>query len=165
VTDKTGDTQADGVGTAVVQPQADIVRAQADWSAKALVFAVQVAQPVNPAQDPHWASESTYIQWDLDTNGDGAPDFSVQYYFVPKSGVVADVSRAGDTSGTSACAAEAGYTADGYTVAIDPACLGNPVAVTFRATTYYDPDPANPNGNLSTDTTPDANMSGPVSKP
>ena len=121
MTDRTGDVTADGTGAAVAQPQADIVKAQANWTAKALVFAVQVAQPVNPGQDPHWTSQSTYIQWDLDTNGDGAPDFSVQYFFDPKSGVLADVTRAGDTSGQSACAGEAGYTADGYTVAIDPA--------------------------------------------
>ena len=93
------------------------------------------------------------------------PDFSVQYFFDPKSGVLADVTRAGDTSGQSACAGEAGYTADGYTVAIDPACLGNPAGVTFRATTYYDQDPANANGVLATDTTPDGGPSGPVSKP
>jgi len=165
VTDRTGDTTADGTGGAMAQPQADIVKAQANWSAKALVFAVQVAQPVNPGQDPHWASDSTYIDWSLDTNGDGGPDFEVQYFFDSKGGLVADVSKAGDTSGTAACGAEAGYTADGYTVAIDPACLGNPAAVTFRVTTYYDPDPANPNGDLATDTSPDANYSGPVSKP
>jgi hypothetical protein len=163
--DKTGDTTADGSGAAMAQPQADIVKAQANWTAKALVFAVQVAQPVNPAQDAHWASASTYIQWDLDTNGDGTPDFAVQYYFDPKGGLVADVSKAGDTSGQSACGGEAGYTADGYTVAIDPACLGNPASVMFRATTYYDPDPANANGNLATDVTPDGGLSGPVSKP
>src|SRR5207244_2604581 len=79
LTDKTGDTVTDGTGVAMAQPQADIVKAQANWSAKALVLAVQVAQPVNPGQDPHWASQSTYIDWSLDTNGDGAADYEVQY--------------------------------------------------------------------------------------
>ena len=165
VSDPTGDTTSDGTGNTMAQPQADIVRAQANWSAKAVVFAVQVAQPVNPGQDKNWAGDSTYIDWMLDTNGDGGPDFEVQYFFDPKGGLVADVSKAGDTSGTSACPAEAGYTADGYTVAIDPACLGNPATVAFRVTTYYDPDPANPNGSLATDTSPDGGYSGPISKP
>ena len=165
LTDRTGDTVADGTTTPMAQPQADIVKATSDWNAKALVFAVQVAQPVNPGQDKNWASDSTYITWDLDTTGDGAPDFEIQYYFDSKSGLLADVSKYGDTSGTSACAGEAGYTADGYTVAIDPACIGNPATVTFRATTYYDPNPTDPNGNLASDTTPDGGMSGPVSKP
>jgi hypothetical protein len=165
VGDRAGDTTADSTGNALAQPQADIVKAQANWSAKAVVFAVQVAQPVNPAQDKNWAADSTYIDWLLDTNGDGGPDFEVQYYFDPKGGLVADVSRAGDTTGASVCPAEAGYTADGYTVAIDPACLGNPAGVSFRVTTYYNPDPSNPNGDLATDTSPDGGYSGPVSKP
>lgn len=165
LTDRTGDTVADGTSTPMAQPQADIIKAQADWSAKALVFAVQTAQSVNPAQDKNWASDSTYITWDLDTTGDGAPDWEIQYFFDAKGGLVADVSKYGDTSGTSACGGEAGYTADGYTVAVDPACIGNPAAVTFKVTTYYDPNPADPNGNLASDTTPDGGMSGPVSKP
>jgi hypothetical protein len=165
LTDKTGDVVADGTGTTMNEPRADIVKAQANWTAKALVLAVQVAQPVNPGQDPNWASQSTYMDWLLDTNGDGNADFEVQYFFDPKSGVVADVTKAGDTSGTSACGGEAGYTADGYTVAIDPACLGNPVSVSFKATSYYDPNPSNPNGSLATDTSPDGGFSGPVSKP
>jgi len=165
VTDKTGDVVTDGTGTTMTEGHADIVKVQADWTAKALVFATQVATPVNPAQDPHWASQKTYISWMLDTNGDGKPDFEVQYFFDSKSGLLADVSKAGDTSGNSACPAEAGYTADGYTVAIDPACLGNPASVSFNVTTYYDTDPANANANQATDTAPDSGMSGPVSKP
>lgn len=166
LTDKTGDTVGDTSGAAMAAPRADIVKAQADWSAKALVFAVQVAQPVNPGQDPNWANDSTYIQWDVDTNGDGAADYTIQYFFDPKGGLVADITKAGDTSGQAACGGEAGYTADGYTVAVDPAaCFGNPPTVTFRATTYYNVNPSDPNSDSATDTTPDGGQSGPVSKP
>ena len=44
-----------------------------------VVYLVQSATPANaqrtdPTRDPNWASASTYMTWELDTNNDGAPD-------------------------------------------------------------------------------------------
>ncbi len=164
VTDPSGDTVVDGTGKPVAVGRADIVRAMADYTARAVVLTAQVAQPVDPKQDPNWISDSTYVSWALDTNGDGVADFEVQYYLA-SGAPVADVSRAGDTSNTSLCSAEAGYTADGYTVAIDPACLGGPATVSFRVTTYYDTDPKNTNSDVATDVSPDGGLSRPVARP
>ena len=162
--DKSGDTVGDGTGQPMAQGRADIVRTIADYTAKAIVLTAQVAQPVDPRQDPNWASDSTYLAFDLDTTGDGTPDFEVQYY-LDSGAPMAEVSRAGDTTGASLCAAEAGYTADGYTVAIDPACLGGPTSFTYRATIYYDTDPQNANSDDATDVAPDAGLSPSVTRP
>ena len=164
VDDRSGDTVVDGTGKPVAVGRADIVRAQADYTAKAIVLAAQVAQPVDPRQDPNWVSDSTYLSWELDTNGDGVPDYEVQYYLA-SGAPVANVSRAGDTTNTSLCPAEAGYTADGYTAAVDPACLGGPASVSFRVTMFYDTDPKNPNGDVATDVAPDGGLSRPVARP
>lgn len=144
--------------------RADIVRVVADYTARAVVLAAQVAQPVDPKQDPNWTSDRTYVSWLLDTNGDGVADFEVQYYLA-SGAPVADVSRAGDTSNTPLCSAEAGYTGDGYTVAVDPACLGGPASVSFRVTMYYATDPKNANSDVATDVSPDGGLSGPISRP
>jgi len=164
VTDPSGDPVVDGSGKPAAVGRADIVRAMADYTARAVVLTAQVAQPVDPKQDPNWISDSTYVSWALDTNGDGVADFEVQYYLA-SGAPVADVSRAGDTSNTPLCSAEAGYTADGYTVAIDPACLGGPATVSFRVTTYYDTDPKNTNSDVATDVSPDGGLSRPVARP
>jgi hypothetical protein len=158
VDDPAGDTIEDGSRNARTDGRADILKSAATNKAKGIVLTAQVAQRTDPTRDPNWASASTYMTWELDTNNDGAPDYEVQY-FLEDGKLVAGVSRAGQSGGDSACQAEAGYKQDSYAVGIDPACIGSPAAFSYRVTIYYDPDPRNETAEVITDVSPDGGMS------
>jgi len=164
IDDRAGDPVIEGTTTPASQPRADLVQTQANYTAKALLLTAKTVDTVQPKDDPRWLSDSTFVSWELDTNGDGGIDYEVQFFFAD-GGLVAGVSRPGDADSQSVCAAEAGQTADGYTVGIDPGCLGNPASFNYRVTTYYDTDPANENADVITDVTPDGGLSRPVSRP
>ena len=159
--DATGDTVIDDKGTAQANVRADIVQSRVANTTKAIGFAVKVAQPGDPLRDPNWASPATFVEWEVDTTGDGTPDFSVQY-FVEGGKLVGGVYKAGNTAGQPACEAEAGYTSDSYLAGVDPGCLGSPTSLSYRASIYYTTDPKNENGDVITDASPDGGMSGPV---
>lgn len=159
IDDAGGDTVVDGSKVARALPRADLIRSTANYTAKALLLAVKTAEAVDPRQDPRWASENTYVSWDVDTNLDGAADYIVEY-FVDGGQLAADVTRADDASATSLCGVEAALSSDGYTVALDPACLGNPAAFAYRATIYYDTAPE-----VVTDVAPDTGFSRSVGRP
>lgn len=165
IPDPTGDTVLEGTTTRASQPRADLVESQANYTVKALLLTAKTADTVQPKDDPRWISESTFVSWEIDTNRDGAVDYEVQFFFADGT-LVAGVSRPGDSESQSACAAEAGQTADGYTVGVDPGCIGNPGSFAYRVTTYYDLDPANETANdVVTDVAPDGGWSQPVSRP
>ncbi len=161
--DRAGDTVVDGTSDRRAEKRADIIRSQATYRADAVVLTVQVAQPVDPRQDPKWASAHTFLAWEIDTNGDATPDIEIQY-FLDEGGPVAGVSRVGDPDGASLCDAEAGYTADGYTVAFESGCLGGASSFSYRASTYYDSDPQDENADVISDVTPDGGLSRPVTR-
>jgi hypothetical protein len=159
--DPAGDTVVDGTGAPLANGHADIAQSRAANTTKGIIFAVKVAQPVDPTKDPNWTSGETFISWEVDTSGDGKPDFEVQYY-LDAGKLVAGVSRPGDPNTDTACAAEAGYMSESYAVGIDPACLGSPASLSYRATIYYTTDPKNANADDITDVSPDGGMSRPV---
>jgi hypothetical protein len=162
--DPAGDTVVQGSGKAKGERRADIVHSLVTYAANGLVFAVRTDDPVHPADDPHWASESTFISWELDTNGDAVADYEVQYAFSEGTSV-AGVSRVADTDGTSVCEAEAAYTSERYAVGFDPECIGRPAAVSYRVTIYYDTDPKNEDADVVTDVGPDGGLSRPIARP
>ncbi len=164
VDDPAGDTVVDGSGASRAEPAADIVSTRAAYQSGAIVLAVGVRQPSDPAQDPHWASDNTYLVWEIDTNGDGTPDFQVQY-FLDSGAPVAGVSHPNDTDAASLCPTEAGYSAAGYTVAFDPACVGRPASFAYRVTIYYDTNPKNEDADVVTDVAPNGGLSRPVARP
>ena len=155
---------AQGSGKAKPEPRADVVAAHVSYETGKIVFAVRIGQWVDPRQDPNWASDSTYVSWEIDTNGDGKPDYEVQY-FLSEGTPVAGVSRAGDDTGDSVCNAEAGFANDGYAVALDPACFNGPASFSYRVTMNYDSDPKNENADVITDVAPDGGLSHPVARP
>ena len=162
--DPTGDTVVDGSGVARAERAADIVQSHVVYSRKAIVFAVQTDQSADPRQDPRWASDSTFISWELDTNGDSAPDYEIQYSLTEGT-PVAGLSRLSDADAASVCEAEAGYMTEGYAVGFDPACIGGPAAISYRVTIYYDTDPSNEEADVVTDVAPDGGLSRPVARP
>ncbi|HEV3364794.1 MAG TPA: hypothetical protein VG795_11785 [Acidimicrobiia bacterium] len=164
VDDRSGDTVVDGTAKAKPESRADIVRSEAFYATNAVIFTVLTREPVDPSKDPNWESDSTYISWELDTNDDGVADYDVQFALL-EGALIAGVSRPGETDGTSACEAEAAYTADRYAVGFDPACIGRPASLSYRVKIHYDTDPKNEDADVVTDIAPDGGLSRPVARP
>jgi hypothetical protein len=166
VTDPAGDTFVDGTSKRVTEARADIVAAGAAFGPGGVTFTVQVRQPDDPRTDPKWSSDATFITFDVDTTGDGKPDFEVQYGY-DGTQFTGQVTHPGDDDSVPALcnATTAGYGAAGYSVTIDPACLGNPTSLAFRVTTYYDTNPKDDNADVASDVAPDGGMSFPVTRP
>ena len=51
----------------------------------------------------------------------------------------------------------------GYTVVVDPQCLGNPSAVSYQVSLYYQTDPNNED-TVVTDVAPNTGLAGPVTR-
>ena len=163
IDDASGDTIVDDSGAGQANPRADIVQSRVTNTTKAIGFVVKVAQPVDPTRDPTWNSTATFVLWEVDTSGDGKPDFEIEY-FVEGGKLIGGVSRLSGTGSQPACEAEAGYTSESYVVGIDPACLGSPASLSYRATVFYAADPANQNTASITDVAPDGGLTGPVGR-
>ncbi len=160
--DAAGDTFVDGTQKPLKEPRADIVRAGAGYRGGFLAFVMQVQQMVDPRTDERWAGEATFAMWSVDTNGDGTPDYEIQYYVLDGqlNGVVSK-----PTSPDVLCAIEGGYGPEGYSAIVDPACLGNPASITFRGTMLYDTNPKDADADVASDVTPNGGMSFPIAKP
>lgn len=157
--DAGGDTVVDSTRAPQASARADMVESRATNTTKAIGFAVKVADPVDPTRDPTWNSTATFVLWEIDTNGDDKPDFEVEY-FVEGGKLVAGVSRVTSNGIQAACEAEAGFMSASYVVGIDPACIGAPAGLAYRATVFY---AVNATGDDSiTDASPDGGMSAPL---
>lgn len=159
MSDATGDTVVDSSRAPQGNARADMVESRATNTTKAIGFAVKVAEPVDPTRDPTWTSAATFVFWEIDTSGDDKPDFEVEY-FLEGGKLIAGVSRVTSNGPQAACEAEAGYMSESYVVGVDPACLGSPASLSYRATVFY---AMGPNTEESvTDVSPDGGMSTPL---
>jgi hypothetical protein len=163
IDDPRGDTIVDGTTERRPNNRVDIVRSQATNQPRGIVLTAQPAEPADPTKDPNWTSDSSFVAWQLDTTGDGRPDFEVQFFVVDGS-AAGFMTRVGDTSDEAFCDIEAGWVSNNYAVGFDPACVGSPATFSYRVTINYDSDPKNPDGDVLTDTAPDGGMSRPVAR-
>ena len=164
VDDAAGDTTVDGTTEFKAEGRADIVRSQAANRAGLVALSVQVRQSVDPKKDSRWGSESTFLAWEIDTNGDGAGEYEVQY-FLADGNYGGAVSRPGESTDEALCDATANYAPDtGYTVVFESSCLGDPASFSYRAGVYYDSDPKDPNADVIFDATPNGGFSFPVAR-
>ena len=164
VDDPAGDTTVDGTDKVKPDGRADIVRSRATTSAGNVSLSVQVGQPVDPKNDPRWNSDSTFITWEIDTNGDGAQDYEIQY-FLEDDSYSGTVGRPADAEGEPVCDAVAAYGADGYILTFESGCLGDPASFSYRVSIYYDTDPEDENADVLYDVTPNGGLSRPVKRP
>jgi hypothetical protein len=136
-------------------PRADITLASLEYAPGWIRMKVQVKQPTDPVKDPAWSDQSD-AEWALDTNQDGRPDFSVE--FATDSGetygAVFDMSKPDDKS---LCDADSASFSpqDGYTLVIDPKCIGNPKSVGYSVAIFFATDAKNENAPMATDRVPD----------
>jgi hypothetical protein len=162
--DPKGDTFIDGTQDPIKEARADIIRARAVYQPGAIALGMQVDQPTDPRTDDRWASEATFATWSLDTNGDGTPDFEVQY-FVHEGQFGGSVSRPGAADGGVVCdVSAADYGPEGYSVAFPSSCIGEPASFSYRVTMLYDTNPKDENADVASDVAPNGGMSFPVSR-
>ena len=159
MSDAGGDTVVDSSGAPQASARADMVESRATNTTKAIGFAVKVAEPVDPSRDPTWSSPATFVLWEIDTSGDDKPEFEVEY-FLEGGKLIAGVSRVTSNGLQAACEAEAGFMSESYVVGIDPACLGAPGSLSYRATVYYSANASNDDS--ITDVSADGGMSAPL---
>jgi hypothetical protein len=159
--DRQGDTVSDDTKQPADVPQADIVKSWISTGAKGILLGVQVRKPTDPATDRAWVEGDSSAQWDLDVNGDSKPDYSAELYN-DDGKITGEVSRAdaGDDAPAKCLATKHSYAADeGYTVTVDPACIGSPTSIAYQATFSYDTNPGDENSGEVTDSSPDQGMS------
>jgi hypothetical protein len=159
ITDMAGDAVVDGSANLVSEARGDIVAASAEYRADRIALSVRTASLVDPLQDPSWATDFTYLSWQLDTTGDGRPDYEVQY-FTRAGKLTGDVTPTGQGSAKRCDLSAATFDAvTGYQAVIDPNCLGNPSGFSYKVTVFYEQDPTNPDSDVATDVTPDQGLS------
>jgi hypothetical protein len=156
-------TVADGVGdvlntdTAAVfdHPRADISGAALEYAPGWIRMKVQVKQFTDPLKDPAWSDKSD-AEWALDTNADDKPEYTVEFATDAGElyGAVFDVNKPDDKS---LCDADsASFSAeDGYTLVIDPKCIGNPKSLGYSVAVFIDTNPKDEKAPMATDRVPD----------
>ena len=162
--DPAGDTFVDGTQDPITERRADIVRTRAVYEPDKITFVLQVDEPSDPGKDERWASESTFANWEVDTNGDGTLDFAVQYY-IDKGTYGGAVSKPGAAEPEIVCeVGTAGYGPEGYSVTIPAYCLGDPASFQYRVTMFYDTNPKDENADVASDVAPNGGLSAPISR-
>lgn len=132
-------------------PQADILRFCVQYSATDFAVTVDAAARTDPRTEDNWQSDYTGMLVDLDTTGDGEPDF-VLYYFASTDGLVTGID---DIDGNTVCRGTADF--DGRLLAggFSPSCLGNPGQIGARSFLAYDSDRHDPAAPVYGDNGPD----------
>ena len=158
------ETVTDGVGD-VLSPvatggfdagRADITQASVEWAPGWIRMKAQVKTATDPLKDQAW-TDANDLEWAFDTNGDGKEDYTVEFATGKGElyGAVFDASK--PDSNTSICDADsASYSPqDGYTLVIDPKCIGNPKSFGWAVTMFFDTNPKDAKGAVASDRVPD----------
>ena len=136
-------------------PRADITGASLEYAPGWIRMKVQVKQGTDPLKDDAWSDQSD-AEWVLDTDADGMPDFTVEFATDKGElyGAVFDVKKPDEKS---VCDADsASYSAeDGYTLVIDPACIGKPGKLGYAVAIFFDTNPKDDKAPMATDRIPD----------
>ena len=158
------ETVTDGVGD-VLSPvatggfdagRADITQASVEWAPGWIRMKAQVKTATDPLKDQAW-TDANDLEWGFDTNGDGKEDYTVEFATDKGQlyGAVFDASK--PDSNTSICDADsASYSPqDGYTLVIDPTCIGNPKSFGWAATIFFDTNAKDAKSPVASDRVPD----------
>ncbi len=135
--------------------RADITSASVEYAPGWIRMKMQLKTPTDPLRDKTW-SDKNDAEWAFDTNGDGREDYTVEFATNKGElyGAVFDAAKPDDKS---TCDADsASYSPqDGYTLVIDPKCIGNPKSLGYAVTMYFDTDPKGDKDPVATDRVPD----------
>ena len=155
VADGATDVLNTDTAAAVDNPRADITQASLEYAPGWLRMKLQVKTPTDPLKDSAWSDRSD-VEWALDTNADGKPDYTAEFATDKGEvyGAVFDVNKPDDKS---LCDADsAGFSPeDGYTLVIDPKCIGNPKSLGYSVAIFFDTNPKDDKAPMATDRAPD----------
>jgi hypothetical protein len=155
VTDGAADVLNTDTAAVFDNPRADITQASVEFAPGWIRMKVQVKNPTDPLKDPAWSDKSD-AEWALDTNRDGKPDYSVEFRTEEGElfGAVFDMNKPEDKS---LCDADSASFSpeDGYTLVIDPKCIGNPKSLGYSVAMFFDTNPKDENAPMATDRVPD----------
>jgi len=156
VTDAVGDVLSPVTTGGFDAGRADITQASVEWAPGWIRMKAQVKTPTDPLKDPAW-TDANDLEWSFDTNGDGKEDYTVEFATNKGElyGAVFDASK--PDSNTSICDADSASFSpqDGYTLVIDPKCIGNPKSFGWAVTMFFDTDPKDAKGAVASDRVPD----------
>ncbi|HEV7535684.1 MAG TPA: hypothetical protein VGP90_08630, partial [Acidimicrobiia bacterium] len=121
--------------------RADITSASLEYAPGWIRMKAQLKTPTDPLKDSKW-SDGNDLEWALDTNGDGHEDYTVEFA-TDKGELYGAVFDASKPDTQSVCDADSASFSpqDGYTLVIDPKCVGNPKSLGYAVTMYFDTDP------------------------
>ena len=155
VADGAADVLNTDTAAAFDNPRADITEATLEYAPGWIRMKVQVKTPTDPLKDPAWSDRSD-VEWAIDTNADGKADYTAEFATEKGEvyGAVFDVNKPDDKS---LCDADsAGFTPeDGYTLVIDPKCIGNPKTLGYSVAIFFDTNPKDDKAPMATDRVPD----------
>ena len=164
VTDGAADVVNTATGALFEEPRADITSASVEYAPGWIRMKVQTRTPTDPLKDEAWSDRSD-AEWVLDTNGDGTPEYSVEFATDQGElyGAVFDIAKPEDPS---LCDADsAGFSPeDGYTLVIDPTCIGNPKTLGYAVAMFIDTNPGDESAPMASDRVPDQGFT-PVGAP
>jgi hypothetical protein len=145
----------------------DILSSTVDSGAQGIVLTFKTQEVPDPATDPHWASPNTFVSWQVDSTGDGKVDNLIRFSLDRDTAgrLVGDLTHwAGPGQPAQHCDVPATYNpTTGYTLTINPSCMGNPGAISYRVQLTYDTNPSGTKPPLAFDVVPDQGLAGPVS--
>jgi hypothetical protein len=141
VVDSVGDVLNAITNSVFDNSRADITSASLEYAPGWIRMKAQLKTPTDPLKDPKW-NDGNDLEWALDTNGDGLEDYTVEFA-TDKGELYGAVFDASKPDQKSACDADSASFSpqDGYTLVIDPKCIGNPKSLGYAATMYFDTDP------------------------
>jgi putative cell wall-binding protein len=135
VSDAVGDVEDRSDGSTTDLEQADILAVCTSHTADVLEVTVRVAAPTDPETDEAWADFASAVGVAVDTDGDGAEEYDINYGRFPDG--VARVAVFDHESGDQLCTAEGGYDTVRYTMRVPRSCIGDPQAVSTAAFIFY----------------------------
>ena len=140
--------------------------ATVDSGAQGIVLTFKTQEAPDPATDPHWASPNTFVSWQVDSTGDGKVDDLIRYSLDRDAAgrIAGELTHwSGPGQPAKHCDVPATYDpTTGYTLTIQPSCMGNPAAISYRVQLTYDTNPSGTKPPLAFDVVPDQGLAGPV---
>ena len=147
-------------------PATDIVSATVDSGAQGILLTFKTQEAPDPATDPHWASPNTFVSWQVDSTGDGKVDDLIRFSLDRDTAgrIAGDLTHwSGPGQPAKHCEVPATYDPTaGYTLTVQPSCMGNPAAISYRVQLTYDTNPSGTKPPLAFDVVPDQGLAGPV---
>ena len=166
LTDPVGDVINRETNDKLQSAPTDIVSATVDSGAQGIVLTFKTQEAPDPATDSHWASPNTFVSWQVDSTGDGKVDNLIRFSLDRDTTghLVGDLTHwAGPGQPAQHCDVPASYDpTTGYTLTINPSCMGNPAAISYRVQLTYDTNPSATKPPLAFDVIPDQGLAGPV---